>query len=112
MAPPGKHVMSIFVQYAPYHLNNGTWPERREEFGDNVIETLSEYAPNVKDIILHRQVITPWELEQEFGLTEGNIFDGELTLYQLFFLRPIAVWAKYDEPVKERSMCGDGNPHR
>ena len=62
MAPPGKHVMSIFVQYAPYHLKNGTWPERREALGDTVIDTLSEYAPNLKDIILHRQVVTPWDL--------------------------------------------------
>ena len=85
MAPPGKHVMSIFVQYAPYHLKNGTWPEQREALGDAVIDTLSEYAPNLKNIILHRQVVTPWDLEQEFGLTEGNIFQGELTLDQLFF---------------------------
>ena len=106
MAPPGKHVMSIFVQYAPYHLEKGTWPERREEFGDNVIETLSEYAPNMKDIILHRQVVTPWDLEQEFGLTEGNIFQGELTLDQLFFLRPIPGWAKYRTPIKNLYMCG------
>ncbi len=106
MAPPGKHVMSIFVQYAPYHLKNDTWPERREAFGDNVIDTLSEYAPNIKDIILHRQVLTPWDLEQEFGLTEGNIFQGELTLDQLFFLRPVPGWAKYRTPVKNLYMCG------
>jgi phytoene dehydrogenase-like protein len=106
MAPSGKHVMSIFVQYAPYHLATGTWPERREAFGDNVIETLSEYAPNMKDIILHRQVITPWDLEQEFGLTEGNIFQGELTLDQLFFLRPVPGWAKYRTPIRNLYMCG------
>ena len=106
MAPPGKHVMSIFVQYAPYHLKNGTWPERREEFGDNVIDTLSEYAPNLKNLILHRQVVTPWDLEQEFGLTEGNIFQGELTLDQLFFLRPVAGWAQYRTPIKNLYMCG------
>ena len=106
MAPPGKHVMSIFVQYAPYHLKNGTWPERREAFGDNVIETLTEYAPNLKNIILHRQVVTPWDLEQEFGLTEGNIFQGELTLDQLFFLRPVPGWAKYRTPVRNLYMCG------
>jgi len=106
MAPPGKHVMSIFVQYAPYHLKQGAWPERREEFGDNVIKTLSEYAPNIKDIILHRQVVTPWDLEEEFGLTEGNIFQGELTLDQLFFLRPIPGWAKYRTPIKNLYMCG------
>jgi phytoene dehydrogenase-like protein len=106
MAPPGKHVMSIFVQYAPYHLKNGTWAERREEFGDNVIDTLAEYAPNLKDIILHRQVVTPWDLEQEFGLTEGNIFQGELTLDQLFFLRPVPGWAQYRTPIKNLYMCG------
>jgi phytoene dehydrogenase-like protein len=106
MAPPGKHVMSIFVQYAPYHLQTGTWPEKREAFGDAVIDTLSEYAPNLKDIILHRQVVTPWDLEQEFGLTEGNIFQGELTLDQLFFLRPVPGWAKYRTPVKNLYMCG------
>jgi phytoene dehydrogenase-like protein len=106
MAPPGKHVMSIFVQYAPYHLKNGAWPDKREDFGDAVIETLSEYAPNLKSIILHRQVVTPWDLEQEFGLTEGNIFQGELTLDQLFFLRPVPGWAKYRTPIKNLYMCG------
>jgi phytoene dehydrogenase-like protein len=106
MAPPGKHVMSIFVQYAPYHLKEGAWPEKREALGDTVIDTLSEYAPNLKDIILHRQVVTPWDLEQEFGLTEGNIFQGELTLDQLFFLRPMPGWAKYRTPIKNLYMCG------
>jgi phytoene dehydrogenase-like protein len=106
MAPPGKHVMSIFVQYAPYHLRNGTWPEKREAFGDTVIDTLSEYAPNLRDIILHRQVVTPWDLEHDFGLTEGNIFQGELTLDQLFFLRPVPGWAKYRTPVRNLYLCG------
>ena len=106
MAPPGKHVMSIFVQYAPYHLASGTWPEKREALGDTVIDTLGEYAPNLKKIILHRQVVTPWDLEQEFGLTEGNIFQGELTLDQLFFLRPVPGWAKYRTPIKNLYMCG------
>jgi phytoene dehydrogenase-like protein len=108
MAPPGKHVMSIFVQYAPYHLKSGTWPEKREAFGDTVIDTLCEYAPNLKDIILHRQVVTPWDLEQEFGLTEGNIFQGELTLDQLFFLRPLPGWARYRTPIKGLYLCGAG----
>jgi phytoene dehydrogenase-like protein len=106
MAPPGKHVMSIFVQYAPFHLKNGNWLERREAFGDNVIDTLSEYAPNLKTIILHRQVVTPWDLDQEFGLTEGNIFQGELTLDQLFFLRPVAGWARYRTPIRNLYLCG------
>jgi phytoene dehydrogenase-like protein len=108
LAPPGKHVMSIFVQYAPYHLKDGNWPARREEFGDTVIDTLSEYAPNLKNIILHRQVLTPWDLEQEFGLTEGNIFHGELTLHQLFFLRPIPGWAQYRTPIRNLYLCGAG----
>ncbi len=106
MAPAGKHVMSIFVQYAPYHLKEGAWPEKREALGDTVIETLSEYAPNLKSIVLHRQVLTPWDLEQEFGLTEGNIFQGELTLDQLFFLRPVPGWAQYRTPVKNLYLCG------
>ena len=108
MAPPGKHVMSIFVQYAPYHLKEGSWPERREAFGDTVIDTLAEYAPNLKNIILHRQVLTPWDLEQEFGLTEGNIFHGELSLDQLFFLRPVPGWADYRTPIRNLYLCGAG----
>jgi phytoene dehydrogenase-like protein len=106
VAPPGKHVMSCFVQYAPYHLTEGTWDERKEAFGDTVIETLTEHAPNLKDIILHRQVVTPLDLEREFGLSEGNIFQGELTLEQLFFLRPAPGWAQYRTPVRNLYMCG------
>ena len=85
MAPPGKHVMSIFVQYAPYHVNGGWTDAKREAFGDTVIDTLAEYAPNLKSAILHRQVITPADIERIVGLTEGNIFQGELTLQQMFF---------------------------
>ena len=108
MAPPGKHVMSMFVQYAPYDLKIGTWEEHRENFGDAVINTLSEYAPNIKDIILHRQVLSPWDMEQKFGLTEGNIFQGELSLDQLFFLRPAAGWAQFRTPVRNFYICGSG----
>ena len=106
VAPPGKHVMSCFVQYAPYHLKEGTWDDQREAFGDVVVNTIAEYAPNLKDIILHRQVVTPLDLEREWGLTEGNIFQGELTLEQLFFLRPAAGWAQYKTPVRNLYMCG------
>src|SRR5881397_3432822 len=106
VAPPGKHVMSCFVQYAPYNLKEGTWDEKREEFGDTVIETIAEHAPNIKDIILHRQVLTPLDLEREFGLSEGNIFQGELTLEQLFFLRPAPGWAQYRTPIRNLYMCG------
>src|SRR5206468_13008228 len=80
VAPPGKHVMSCFVQYAPYHLKEGNWDEKREEFGKTVIDTIAEYAPNLRDIILHRQVLTPLDIERRFGLSEGNIFQGELSL--------------------------------
>jgi len=108
MAPPGKHVMSIFVQYAPYGLSGGWNDAQREAFGDTVIETLAEYAPNIKRAILHRQVLTPWDLEQIFGLTEGNIFHGELALHQLFFLRPVPEWANYRSPIAGLYQCGSG----
>jgi phytoene dehydrogenase-like protein len=108
MAPPGKHVMSIFVQYAPYHLNGGWTAEKREAFGDAVINTLSEYAPNIKSAILHRQVLTPWDIEQTTGLSEGNIFQGELALHQLFFLRPAPAWSRYATPIRNYYQCGAG----
>jgi phytoene dehydrogenase-like protein len=108
MAPPGKHVMSIFVQYAPYELNGGWNDRRREAFGDAVIDTLSEYAPNIRDAILHRQVLTPADMEETFGLTEGNIFHGELSLHQLFFLRPAPAWANYRTPLTNLYQCGSG----
>ena len=106
LAPPGKHVMSCFVQYAPYALKNGTWDDQREAFGDTVIDTIAEYAPNIRQIIRHRQVVTPLDLEREWGLSEGNIFQGELTLEQLFFLRPAPGWAQYRTPISHLYMCG------
>ena len=106
VAPPGKHVMSCFVQYAPYHLTEGNWEEKREEFGNTVIDTIAEYAPNFRDIILHRQVLTPLDIERRFGLSEGNIFQGELSLEQLFFLRPVPGWAQYGTPIRNLYMCG------
>jgi phytoene dehydrogenase-like protein len=111
VAPPGKHVMSIFVQYAPYHINGGpsSWPESREAFGDAVIDTLAEYCPTLKESILYRQVLTPWDMEQQIGLTEGNIFQGELGLEQLLFLRPAARWSRYRTPIRNLWMCGSGS---
>jgi phytoene dehydrogenase-like protein len=106
LAPPGRHVMSCFVQYAPYHLKEGTWDEQREALGDTVIDTLAEYAPNMRHIVRHRQVLTPLDLEREWGLSEGNIFQGELTLEQLFFLRPAPGWAQYRTPIRNLYMCG------
>jgi phytoene dehydrogenase-like protein len=108
MAPPGKHVMSIFVQYAPYHVNGGWTDARREALGDAVIDTLSQFAPNLKAAILHRQVVTPADIERVVGLAEGNIFQGELSLQQMFFLRPVPAWAKYRTPLAGLYQCGAG----
>lgn len=110
LAPPGKHIMSCFVQYAPYHIKEGAenWPKYREAFGDAVVDTLAEYIPGLRDKILHRQVLTPWDLEQSMGLTEGNIFQGELSLEQLLFQRPLADFSKYKTSVPKLWMCGSG----
>jgi phytoene dehydrogenase-like protein len=106
-------VMSCFVQYAPYDLKEPTadggpcnWDDHRDAFGDAVVNAISEHAPNFRDRILHRQVLTPLDLEREFGLSEGNIFQGELTLEQLFFLRPVPGWADYRTPIRRLFMCG------
>ena len=107
VAPPGKHVLSCFVQYAPYKLRPGlNWDDQKEAFGDTVVNTIAEYAPNIKDIILHKQVITPLDLEREWGLSEGNIFQGELSLEQLFFLRPVPGYARFRTPIQNLYMCG------
>jgi phytoene dehydrogenase-like protein len=108
MAPPGKHVMSCFVQYAPYHLAEGQeWDQaNREAFGDAVVSAVARFAPNLPGLILHRQVLTPLDLEEIFGLTEGNIFQGELSLEQLFWARPVPGWARYRTPVRGLWMCG------
>lgn len=108
MAPKGKHVMSCFVQYAPYNIEGGWNDTKREAFGDAVVDALARFAPNIRDIILHRQVLTPWDIEKTFGLTEGNIFHGELTLQQLFFLRPVVKWADYRTPIHKLYQCGSG----
>ena len=109
MAPPGKHVMSIFAQYAPYDVNGGWTDARREAFGDAVVDTLAEYAPNLKRAILHRQVVTPAVIERVVGISEGNIFHGELSLQQMFFLRPVPEWAKYRTPIDGLYQCGSGS---
>lgn len=110
LAPPGKHILSCFVQYAPYNIKEGAenWPKYREAFGDTVVDTMAEYIPGLKDSILYRQVLTPWDLEQKMGLTEGNIFHGELSLEQLLFQRPIASYAKYKTSIPKLWMCGSG----
>jgi phytoene dehydrogenase-like protein len=108
MAPPGKHVISCFVQWAPYQLANGdAWDgAMRDAFGEAVIDVIAEHAPNIRDILLHTQVLTPLDIEDTFGLTEGNIFQGELTLEQLFFNRPVPGWARYQSPIRDLWLCG------
>jgi len=108
MAPPGKHVISCFVQYAPYHLDPslGTWDDNREAFGDTVVDRISEFAPKFRDSIIGRQVLTPLDIERTIGLTEGNIFQGELSLEQLFFNRPVPGYARFRTPVRDLWLSG------
>ena len=107
VAPPGKHILSCFVQYAPYKLKSGPdWDQQRDAFGEAVIDTISQHAPNLKNIIIGKQVITPLDIERTTGLSEGNIFQGELSLEQLFFLRPVSGWARYRTPIRKLYMCG------
>ena len=107
MAPEGKHYMSVFVQYCPYQLAEGPWTaERRQAFGETVLGTIGACSPNFRDLVRHAEIRTPWDLENEVGLTEGNIFQGELTLDQLLFNRPIPGYAQYRAPVRGLYMCG------
>ena len=108
LAPAGRHVMTCFVQYVPYKLRQGTWDEKRELLGDRVVRKIGEYAPNVPNAIVARQVLTPLDLERTYGLTEGNIFHGDLNLEQLFFMRPVAGWAQYRTPIDGLYLCGAG----
>lgn len=108
MAPPGQHVMSIFVQYAPSDLRGGWDETKREAFGDAVVDTLAQYAPNLPGSILHRQVLSPWDIERTMGLTAGNIFHGELTLQQLFCMRPSVGSADYTTPIAGYYQAGSG----
>lgn len=108
LAPAGAHVMSVLVQYAPYKLKEGDWSSRREEFADGVMDVLATYAPNIKEMTLARQVITPLDLEQTYGLSGGHIHHGEQTLDQSFTFRPIIGWAQYRTPLKGLYLCGAG----
>jgi phytoene dehydrogenase-like protein len=107
LAPEGKHVMSIYMQYAPYKLK-GSWEEQRESLGQTVIQTLAQYAPNLPELILARQIITPLDLEEKYGLTGGQIFHGELALDQFFTMRPLLDWARYRTPIQNLYLCGSG----
>ncbi|MGO9648449.1 MAG: phytoene desaturase family protein [Terriglobales bacterium] len=108
LAPTGKHILTCFVQYVPYRLREGAWDEKRELLGDRVVKKIAEYAPNVPGAILARQVLTPLDLERIYGLTEGNIFHGDLRLEQLFFMRPVPGWSQYRTPIAGLYLCGAG----
>lgn len=108
LAPTGAHVMSVQVQFAPYQLKEGDWSTRREEFGDHVVAVLSQHAPNIGDLIVGRQVITPLDLEQTYGLDGGHLMHGEQSLDQFFTFRPLIGWAQYRTPIKGLYLCGAG----
>ena len=108
LAPRGKHILTCFVQYVPYRLREGNWDDKRELLGDRVVKKIAEYAPNVPGSIVARQVLTPLDLERTYGLTEGNIFHGDLRLEQLFFMRPVPGWSQYRTPIRGLYLCGAG----
>jgi phytoene dehydrogenase-like protein len=108
LAPPGTHVMTAFVQYVPFELREGTWDSRRQELVDKVVERIARYAPNVPGAIEAVKAVTPLDLERTYGLTEGNIFHGDLGIEQLFFMRPLPGWSHYRTPVKDLYLCGAG----
>ncbi|MGH9778542.1 MAG: phytoene desaturase family protein [Candidatus Acidiferrales bacterium] len=112
LAPPGKHIMGIFLQYTPYRLKDpelgSNWHAAKEKFADRVMDLIEEYAPGFKRLVLHRQVLSPLDLEETFGLTGGNIFHGEMSVGQLFFLRPVPGWARYRTPIAGLYLCGAG----
>jgi phytoene dehydrogenase-like protein len=108
LAPAGQHVMSIYMQYAPFKLKNSDWESQRVALGDTVVKTLAKYAPNLPELILTHQIITPQDLEDRFGLTGGHIFHGELALDQFFTMRPLLDWARYQTPIRNLYLCGSG----
>ena len=108
LAPAGKHVMSIYMQYAPFKLKNGDWESQRDDLGNTVVQTLSEYAPDLPGLVEDGQIITPKDLEETYGLTGGHIFHGELALDQFFTMRPLLDWARYRTPIRNLYLCGSG----
>lgn len=108
LAPEGKHIMGVFLQYTPYHLAEGSWHQLKEKYADQVMDLIEDYAPGFKDRVLHRQILSPLDLEEVFGLTGGNIFHGDMTLDQLFSLRPVGGWSQYRTPIRNLYLCGAG----
>jgi phytoene dehydrogenase-like protein len=108
LAPQGHHIMGIFLQYAPYTLRGTTWDQEREPYSERILDVIEEYCPNIRSIVVDRLTLSPLDLERRFGLTGGNIFHGEMSLDQMFVLRPLAGWAKYRTPVRGLYLCGSG----
>jgi phytoene dehydrogenase-like protein len=111
LAPPGKHVANIFLQYTPYTLSPqvaANWHALKESYADSVMDLIEEYAPRFKERVLHRHVLSPLDLEEQYGLTGGNIFQGEMGTDQLYFLRPVPGWAQYRTPIRGLYLCGSG----
>ena len=108
LAPAGQHVMSINMQFAPYRLQGTDWDSQKDNLGALVVKTLSNYIQNLEDIVIHRQIITPLDLESEFGLTEGSIYHGQMGLDQLLFMRPIAGFGRYQSPIDNLYLCSAG----
>jgi phytoene dehydrogenase-like protein len=108
LAPAGQHVMSVYMQYAPYTLKNSDWESQRKALGETVVKAMAQYAPNLPQVILRHQIITPKDLEETYGLTGGHIFHGELALDQFFTMRPLLDWARYGTPIERLYLCGSG----
>ena len=108
LAPAGRHVLSVYAQFAPYELKAGDWPSRREELADAVVKTLAAYAPGVADSIIARQIITPADLERDYGLAGGHSLHGEMSLDQFYTFRPVIGWAQYRTPIAALYLCGAG----
>jgi phytoene dehydrogenase-like protein len=108
LAPEGRHIMGIFLQYAPYTLRDSNWDRERKRYTERILDVLEEYCPNIRSIVVERQTLTPLDLERHFHLTGGNIFHGEMSLDQMFVMRPVAGWARYRTPIKGLYLCGSG----
>jgi phytoene dehydrogenase-like protein len=108
LAPDGQHILSITMQYAPYTLRDGDWNDQREQLGDAIIQTLTQYAPNLQSLILNRQILAPLDWEQQYSLTEGSILHGQMSLDQFLIMRPVSGWGRYRTPVDNLFLCGAG----
>jgi len=108
LAPPGRHIMGIFLQYAPYTLRDANWDDLREPFANRVFELIEQYAPGFRSLVVEKQVLTPLDMERRFGLTGGNIFHGEMSLDQMFVMRPLPSCARYRTPIRGLYLCGSG----